>query len=71
MTNTERFLQKVSKLSLKADCLKYQDIPQWDSIGHISMIAALEDEFDIMMKMEDIIAFEKKFMNVSLLQITD
>ena len=27
--------------------LKYQDIPQWDSIGHMSMIGMLEEEFDI------------------------
>ena len=41
----------------EADDLKYQDIPQWDSVGHMSMIASLEDEFDIMMEMEDIIDF--------------
>ena len=43
--------------SEETDDLKYQDIPQWDSVGHMSMIAALEDEFDIMMEMEDIIDF--------------
>lgn len=37
--------------------LKYQDIPAWDSLGHMSMIGALEDEFDIMFEMDDIIDF--------------
>ncbi|WP_269622647.1 acyl carrier protein [Prochlorococcus marinus] len=37
--------------------LKYQDIPQWDSLGHMSMIGALEDEFEIMFEMDDIIDF--------------
>ena len=37
--------------------LEYQGIPQWDSVGHMSMIGLLEDEFDIMMEMEDIIDF--------------
>ena len=37
--------------------LKYQDIDQWDSLGHMSMIGALEDEFDIMFEMDDIIDF--------------
>ncbi len=37
--------------------LKYQDIEQWDSLGHMSMIAALEEEFDIMFEMDDIIDF--------------
>ncbi len=37
--------------------LNYQDIEQWDSLGHMSMIGALEDEFDIMLEMDDIIDF--------------
>jgi acyl carrier protein len=37
--------------------LKYQDIPEWDSVGHMTLIAALEDAFDIMMDTEDIIDF--------------
>ena len=37
--------------------LKYQDIPAWDSVGHMSLIAALEDAFDIMMDTDDIIDF--------------
>ena len=35
--------------------LKYQDIPAWDSVGHMTLIAALEDAFAIMMDTEDII----------------
>lgn len=38
--------------------LKYQDITAWDSVGHMSLIAALEDAFDIMMDTEDIIDFD-------------
>lgn len=37
--------------------LKYQDIEQWDSLGHMSMIGSLEEEFDIMFEMDDIIDF--------------
>lgn len=35
--------------------LKYQDIETWDSVGHMSLIAALEEAFDIMMDTDDII----------------
>jgi acyl carrier protein len=35
----------------------YQCIPAWDSVGHMGMIAALEDVFGIMMETEDIIEF--------------
>lgn len=37
--------------------LKYQDITAWDSVGHMSLIAALEDTFGIMMDTDDIIDF--------------
>lgn len=37
--------------------LKYQDIQAWDSVGHMSLISALEDAFDIMMDTDDIIDF--------------
>ena len=29
--------------------LKYQDIKAWDSVGHMSLVAALEEVFDLMM----------------------
>jgi acyl carrier protein len=35
--------------------LRYQDIPVWDSVGHMSLVAALEEAFDIMMDTDDII----------------
>lgn len=37
--------------------LKYQDIEAWDSIGHMGLIAVIEDAFDIMMDTDDIIDF--------------
>lgn len=45
-----------------AKSLKYQDIDAWDSVGHMGLIAALEDTFGIMMEADDIIdlsSFEK------------
>ena len=27
--------------------LKYRDIEAWDSVGHMALIAAVEDEFDV------------------------
>ena len=37
--------------------LEYQSIPQWDSVGHMALMAELEDAFDIMLEMDDIIDF--------------
>ena len=45
----------VSKADLSN--LKYQDVLAWDSVGHMSMVAELEDAFDIEMDIDDIIDF--------------
>lgn len=37
--------------------LTYQSIDEWDSVGHMNLVAELEDCFDIMMETEDIIDF--------------
>ena len=39
------------------DGLEYQGIQEWDSVGHMSLINALEETFDIMMDTDDIIDF--------------
>ncbi|MDB2637617.1 acyl carrier protein [Alphaproteobacteria bacterium] len=39
------------------ESLEYQSIGQWDSVGHMALIAALEDAFDIMLEMDDIVDF--------------
>ena len=46
----------VDKEKLKKD-LEYNSIPKWDSVGHMSMIAALEETFDITFEMDDVIDF--------------
>lgn len=37
------------------DDLRYRGIPQWDSIAHMSIIAALEEAYGIMIDMDDVI----------------
>ena len=39
------------------DNLEYNTIPEWDSVGHMGLIAELEEVFDVMMEMDDIIDF--------------
>lgn len=39
------------------ESLEYESIPEWDSVGHMGMIAGLEDIFEITMEMDDIIDF--------------
>lgn len=39
------------------DELAYDTIPEWDSVGHMRLMAAIEDAFDIMLETEDILDF--------------
>ena len=45
---------KISE-DLVNDNLKYQSIPQWDSIAHMALVAQVESQFDIMLDTDDII----------------
>jgi len=46
--------------------LKYQDIPEWDSVGHMGLMGSLEEVFKIEMEIDDIIDFSsyKKGMEI-------
>ena len=61
MTNTEKYTNAfVEALGVKeeqVEGLAYQAVTEWDSVGHMTLIAALEDAFDIMMDTDDIIDF--------------
>lgn len=66
MTNLEKYTNVfVENLQVSPeDCkdLKYQGVELWDSVGHMTLVAALEDAFDIMLDTDDIIdlsSFEK------------
>lgn len=66
MTNVEKLAKVfadtfgISEAEIKG--LQYQGIEQWDSVGHMTLVAAIEDEFDIQLDTDDIIdmsSFEK------------
>ncbi|QWF80218.1 acyl carrier protein [Amycolatopsis sp. CA-230715] len=35
--------------------LKYRDIEAWDSVGHMALVAAIEDEFDVQFDTDQVI----------------
>lgn len=59
MTNLEKynnvFMENLQIPEDKLVGLTYQSVELWDSVGHMSLVAALEDEFDIMIDTDDII----------------
>ena len=36
--------------------LEYRSIPQWDSVAHMQLVAEIEDTYDIMLDIDDVIA---------------
>jgi len=59
---TEAFVTTFDIAAEQTVDLKYQSIDAWDSVGHMGLIAALEDTFEIMLEPDDIIdlsSFEK------------
>ncbi len=66
MTNSETYVNAfVTALEVSAEeapALVYGQSKAWDSVGHMALVAALEDAFNIMLEMDDIIdlsSFEK------------
>jgi acyl carrier protein len=51
------FIKSFKLKKEKLNNLKYNSIPQWDSVGHMSMIGSLEEVFKITLEMDDIIDF--------------
>ena len=62
MQNTEKYKKvfieslSISENDFKED-LKYNEIPEWDSIGHMTLMSGLEEAFKISLETDDIVDF--------------
>jgi acyl carrier protein len=62
ITNLEKYKNCFAEAFALADdadieSLKYQAIPEWDSVGHMALMALLEEKFEVLMDTDDIIDF--------------
>lgn len=48
--------------------LEYQSVQDWDSVGHMTMIATLEEAFDVMLDTDDIIDFSSYEKGIEILK---
>lgn len=59
MTNIEKynavFCENLKITEAMLPNLTYQAVPLWDSVGHMTLVASLENAFDIMIETDDII----------------
>ena len=73
MTNIDKYKEAfVKSLELPEDKvnsqLTYQGVENWDSVGHMSLVAELEDTFDIMLETDDIIDFSSYDKGIEILK---
>lgn len=56
-THIDTTVRTALKLDESTDLsgIAYHETPGWDSLGHMTMVAALEREFDCMLDMDDIL----------------
>lgn len=75
MTNKEKYINAfVEGLEIPEDKvvgLEYQSIPEWDSVGHMSLVACIEDAFEIMMDTDDIVDFSSYDKGIEILKKYD
>ena len=61
MNNSEKYKKVFSKtFEIKSNFdenLEYNSIEAWDSIGHMNLISALEEDFKISFETDDIVDF--------------
>ena len=50
------------------ESLKYNEIPEWDSIGHMTLMSGLEEGFGITMETDDIIDFSSYGKGLKILK---
>ncbi len=62
MTNTEKLIEVfVSALDIpgiKAESAVFKETPQWDSVGHVNLMNAIEERFDVSLEPDDILDFK-------------
>tara|TARA_B100000780_G_scaffold53387_1_gene33231 strand:+ start:664 stop:900 length:237 start_codon:yes stop_codon:yes gene_type:complete len=73
MKNKNKYIEIFSKsLSIDkkkfSEKIKYNDIPEWDSIGHMTLMSDLEDGFNISIDTDDIIDFSSFKKGIQILK---
>ncbi|MCL2889483.1 MAG: hypothetical protein FWE65_03555 [Eggerthellaceae bacterium] len=76
MSSLDQYNQAfIDALALRSEDLNaslvYQSVPNWDSVGHMQLMTALEDSFDIMLDTDDIIDFSSYEIGKEILRKYD
>ena len=61
------FIKSFSIEKNKLKNLKYNDIPEWDSIGHMTLMSSLEEVFNVSLETDDIVDFSSYKVGLKIL----
>ena len=73
MDNSEKykktFIESLSiDQSVFKESIKYNEIPEWDSIGHMTLISSLEEQYKISFDTDDIVDFSSFQKGIEILK---
>ena len=73
MNNTKKYQDIfIKSLAINNDKfnenIKYNEIPEWDSIGHMTLMSGLEEGFGIAMDTDDIVDFSSYKKGIEILK---
>jgi acyl carrier protein len=51
-----------------SESIEYNEVEEWDSIGHMTLISALEEEYKITLETDDIIDFSSFKKGIEILK---
>lgn len=73
MTNLEKYnrvfveVLNTNEASLN-EKFTFKDVPQWDSVAHLTLITELEDTFDVMFESADILHYGSYLNGIQILK---
>mgnify|MGYP004563357993 CR=1 FL=1 len=73
MSNLEKYneiFMRVLEVPYNAlnDSFTFKDVPQWDSVAHLSLISELEDTFDVFFESDDVLHYGSYCNGIKILE---
>ncbi|MDO5390520.1 MAG: acyl carrier protein [Eubacteriales bacterium] len=73
MSNIEKYNEIFMRVlevpvSVLDENFTFKDVPQWDSVAHLSLISELEDAFDVFFESDDVLHYGSYCNGIKILE---